>query len=189
MLLRAHRSSIDVHVRIDFDGSDVQTGHFKQETSGGRCKRLIRRKTRLGACATRTDDTLADTTDDASRDENVLHFTIETRGDRQRQEQAATWEGANRKSASSLNTKLNAQPMPPRPPTVEDAFDDETDLPLPSRALPNTGARGALLEEVDSEDEMDIPTEPTQKPPSRSKPPESKPTISKQSPEFERMKR
>src|SRR5258706_8114925 len=63
-----------------------------------------------GACETRTDDALADTTDDASRDENVLHCTIETRSDRQRQEQAATWEGANRKSTSSLNTQLNQQP-------------------------------------------------------------------------------
>jgi len=79
--------------------------------------------------------------------------------------------------------------MPLRPPTVEDAFDDETDLPLPSRALPNTGTRGALLEEVASDEEMEIPTEPTQKPPSRSKLPETRPAISKQSPEFERMKR
>lgn len=79
--------------------------------------------------------------------------------------------------------------MPPRQPTVEDAFDDETDLPLPSRALPNTGTLGALLEEVGFEDEMEIPTEPTQKPPSRSKPPASRPTVSKQSPEFEKMKR
>lgn len=27
-------------------------------------------------------------------------------------------------------------------------FDDDTDLPLPSRALPNTGTRGAILEEI-----------------------------------------
>lgn len=45
-------------------------------------------------------------------------------------------------------------------PTVEDYFDDDTELPLPSsssrvRNLPNTGVRGALLEEVDSEDEVD----------------------------------
>lgn len=38
---------------------------------------------------------------------------------------------------------------------VED-FDDETDLPLPNRPLPNTGTRGAILEAVsDSEDEGD----------------------------------
>ena len=51
-------------------------------------------------------------------------------------------------------------------PTVEEYFDDETDLPLPSgsssskpqaRGLPNTGARGALLEQIgDDDDEMDF---------------------------------
>jgi signal recognition particle subunit SRP19 len=42
-------------------------------------------------------------------------------------------------------------------PTVEDYFDDDTDLPLPSsskpRILPNTGVKGALLEEIHSDDE------------------------------------
>ena len=39
---------------------------------------------------------------------------------------------------------------------VEEEFDDDTDLPLPNKPLPNTGARGALLEELDiSEDEDD----------------------------------
>ncbi|OCF45734.1 signal recognition particle subunit SRP19 [Kwoniella heveanensis CBS 569] len=41
-------------------------------------------------------------------------------------------------------------------PTVEDYFDDDTDLPLPSsssRALPDTGLKGALLEEITSDDE------------------------------------
>ena len=33
-------------------------------------------------------------------------------------------------------------------------FDDDTDLPLPSRSLPDTGTRGAILEEiVDSNDD------------------------------------
>lgn len=44
-------------------------------------------------------------------------------------------------------------------PTVEDYFDDDTDLPLPSSsrsALPNTGTRGALLEEITSDDEGDM---------------------------------
>ena len=31
---------------------------------------------------------------------------------------------------------------------IEEEFDDDTDLPLPSRALPNTGTRGAILEEI-----------------------------------------
>jgi signal recognition particle subunit SRP19 len=45
---------------------------------------------------------------------------------------------------------------------VED-FDDDTDLPLPSRPLPNTGTRGPLLQEVDSDEEDDLETgnEPT----------------------------
>lgn len=38
---------------------------------------------------------------------------------------------------------------------VED-FDDDTDLPLPARPLPNTGSRGALLQSVDSDEELDI---------------------------------
>lgn len=48
---------------------------------------------------------------------------------------------------------------------VED-FDDDTDLPLPSRPLPNTGTRGPLLQEIDSDDEDDLETgnEPTAAP-------------------------
>jgi signal recognition particle subunit SRP19 len=58
--------------------------------------------------------------------------------------------------------------MPPRATIVEE-FDDDTDLPLPSRALPNTGTRGALLEEItsddeDDEDDMEIPQLPTMQP-------------------------
>ncbi|CAK9786917.1 signal recognition particle, SRP19 subunit [Cutaneotrichosporon oleaginosum] len=43
-------------------------------------------------------------------------------------------------------------------PTVEDYFDDDTDLPLPSasgRHLPNTGLQGALLEEIGDDLDMD----------------------------------
>jgi signal recognition particle subunit SRP19 len=49
-------------------------------------------------------------------------------------------------------------------PTVEDYFDDDTDFPLPVASsssskprsnLPDTGLRGALLEEITSEDEID----------------------------------
>ena len=52
--------------------------------------------------------------------------------------------------------------MPPRA-TVEEVYDDPDDLPLPSKALPNMGTRGALLEEItsDDEDDMEIPFEPT----------------------------
>ena len=39
---------------------------------------------------------------------------------------------------------------------VVEEFDDDTDLPLPSRPLPNTGTRGAILEALsDDEDEGD----------------------------------
>ncbi|KAI0938525.1 hypothetical protein AcW1_001762 [Taiwanofungus camphoratus] len=52
---------------------------------------------------------------------------------------------------------------------VVEEFDDDTDLPLPSRPLPNTGTRGAILEEL-SDDEDDVPTllEPTAGPASPS---------------------
>ena len=38
--------------------------------------------------------------------------------------------------------------MPRRTATVEEEFDDDTDLALLNRALPNTGTRGAILEEI-----------------------------------------
>ncbi|WRT64620.1 uncharacterized protein IL334_001553 [Kwoniella shivajii] len=45
-------------------------------------------------------------------------------------------------------------------PTVEDYFDDDTDIPLPSsskpRALPDTGLKGALLEEISDDDDNDM---------------------------------
>lgn len=44
-------------------------------------------------------------------------------------------------------------------PTVEDYFDDDTDLPLPSSSkghLPHTGMRGALVEEITSDDDFDF---------------------------------
>jgi signal recognition particle subunit SRP19 len=62
--------------------------------------------------------------------------------------------------------------MPPRA-TIEEEFDDDTDLALPSKALPNTGTRGALLEEITSDDDGDgdgddddmiIPMHPTVQP-------------------------
>lgn len=34
---------------------------------------------------------------------------------------------------------------------IIEEFDDDTDLPLPSRSLPNTGTHGALLEAIDSD--------------------------------------
>ena len=45
---------------------------------------------------------------------------------------------------------------------VIEEFDDDTDLPLPSRPLPNTGAKGPLLKEISSDEEdLDTGNEPT----------------------------
>lgn len=45
--------------------------------------------------------------------------------------------------------------MSRRTATVEEEFDDDTDLPLPSR-LPNTGTRGAILEEIGIEYDREV---------------------------------
>ena len=37
---------------------------------------------------------------------------------------------------------------------IED-FDDDTDIPLPSYPLPNTGAKGALIQSVDTDSDGD----------------------------------
>ncbi|KAF9527484.1 signal recognition particle, SRP19 subunit [Crepidotus variabilis] len=56
---------------------------------------------------------------------------------------------------------------------VIEEFDDDTDLPLPNVPLPNTGARGPILQEVDDSDEDDFepashagPASPPRQPPS-----------------------
>jgi len=52
---------------------------------------------------------------------------------------------------------------------IVEEFDDDTDLPLPSRPLLNTGARGPLLEEINSdEDDLITSNEPTAGPASTS---------------------
>lgn len=43
---------------------------------------------------------------------------------------------------------------------IVEEFDDDTDLPLPSHPLPNTGSRGPLLEEMHISDDDDY--EPSQ---------------------------
>ncbi|OCH87141.1 signal recognition particle, SRP19 subunit [Obba rivulosa] len=40
---------------------------------------------------------------------------------------------------------------------VVEEFDDDTELPLPSQPLPNTGARGAILQELSDDDDSDAP--------------------------------
>lgn len=39
---------------------------------------------------------------------------------------------------------------------VIEEFDDDTDLPLPSMPLPNTGSRGPILQEISDSDEDDF---------------------------------
>jgi signal recognition particle subunit SRP19 len=36
---------------------------------------------------------------------------------------------------------------------IVEEFDDDTELPLPSRSLPHTGSRGAILEEIAHSDD------------------------------------
>ena len=45
--------------------------------------------------------------------------------------------------------------MSRRSQAVIEEFDDDTDLPLPNRPLPNTGSKGALLQSVDSDSDDD----------------------------------
>ncbi|EJD05435.1 signal recognition particle, SRP19 subunit [Fomitiporia mediterranea MF3/22] len=40
-------------------------------------------------------------------------------------------------------------------PTIEDEFDDDTDLPLPARSLPDPGSKGALVQAIDSDSDDD----------------------------------
>ena len=76
----------------------------------------------------------------------------------------------SRRAPSPVHTRLQIQSLRTRSPekktsiamsrrtiTIEEEFDDDTSLPLPTRALPNTGTRGAILEEIgiDSDREVD----------------------------------
>lgn len=75
------------------------------------------------------------------------------------------WEGESVNFAEliSLRSRLSHHTMSRRAAIVEvEEFDDDTDLPLPSRSLPDTGTRGAILEEIvhsddDGEDSDEAP--------------------------------
>jgi signal recognition particle subunit SRP19 len=43
--------------------------------------------------------------------------------------------------------------------TIVEEFDDDTDLPLPSHSLPNTGTRGPLLQQLYTGDHSDDDTD------------------------------
>ncbi|KAG6877992.1 hypothetical protein C0993_001197 [Termitomyces sp. T159_Od127] len=61
--------------------------------------------------------------------------------------------------------------MSRRAPIVEDEFDDDTILPLPSHVLPNTGTRGPLIEEIHiSDDEFEPQAGPASPPSSKIQP-------------------
>lgn len=61
---------------------------------------------------------------------------------------------------------------------IEEEFDDDTDLPLPS-FIPNTGARGPLLQELDDDYDMTIPRDiPSQAGPAS--PPQQQPRFPKE---------
>ncbi|KAH0581982.1 hypothetical protein H2248_011645 [Termitomyces sp. 'cryptogamus'] len=65
--------------------------------------------------------------------------------------------------------------MSRRAPIVEDEFDDDTILPLPSHVLPNTGTRGPLLEEMHiSDDEFEPQAGPASPQAGPASPPSSK---------------
>jgi signal recognition particle subunit SRP19 len=60
---------------------------------------------------------------------------------------------------------------------IIEEFDDDTELPLPSHPLPNTGATGPLLEEIDIEYDKFPPSynadpSPSQQPQSQARPPD-----------------
>ena len=74
VFLRPHRASIDVHIRINLNRRDLQTGRFQQQTSRGGCKILYQPLAKESSKLKRTDDTLPDTTHDTSRHENILHI-------------------------------------------------------------------------------------------------------------------
>jgi len=67
--------------------------------------------------------------------------------------------------STSRTLTLSIKPkskMSRRTAVVEEEFDDDTDLPLPNKPLPNTGTKGAILEslsdeEEDESDDEDVP--------------------------------
>jgi len=60
--------------------------------------------------------------------------------------------GASRFESHTHPANSTSKTMSRRTATIEEEFDDDTDLPLPTRALPNTGTRGAILEEISDSD-------------------------------------
>ncbi len=76
--------------------------------------------------------------------------SVGTRGSSRR----PNW-STGRKASANSSALRSVVTMSRRAAIIEE-FDDDTDLPLPSRSMPDTGLRGAILEEiVDSDDDRD----------------------------------
>ena len=62
-------------------------------------------------------------------------------------------------NALDKSTSIARSPTMSRQAAYIEEFDDDTDLPLPTHTLPNTGTHGALLEELHiSDDEFQPPS-------------------------------
>ena len=56
-----------------------------------------------------------------------------------------------------LSTQITRkEEMSRRTAAIVEEFDDDTDLPLPNQALPNTGTRGAILEEIGIDPDREV---------------------------------
>lgn len=70
-----------------------------------------------------------------------------------------SWENLYSFAFTPINSLPLDKTMSRRAAVVEE-FDDDTDLPLPSMPLPNTGARGPILQDMneDSDEDYDLDT-------------------------------
>ncbi|RDB27476.1 Signal recognition particle SEC65 subunit [Hypsizygus marmoreus] len=80
--------------------------------------------------------------------------------------------------SSSLAPSGQKQTVMSRRAAIVEEFDDDTDLPLPSHPLPNTGSRGPLLEEMHISDDEFEPSQPRAGPASPSSQSQFRPTSS-----------
>ena len=72
MLGWPHGSCVDVHIRIYFDGSDLQSCHFQQKTGGRGYMREIQIQGCEDISRAQTNDPLSNSTDDTTGNNDVL---------------------------------------------------------------------------------------------------------------------
>lgn len=76
MFLRSHRASIDVHIRVNFDCCDLQTGSFQKQTGGrgwgGAEHNFSFKMLHDFVTKRRTNNALSNSTNDTTRNDNVL---------------------------------------------------------------------------------------------------------------------